>query len=49
MQWNVDVLARGFRESCPTLNWNSVFDSLGSVVAEEIPSALEGGMDAKQF
>jgi hypothetical protein len=42
------VLARGLRESTPTLNWGQVLDNLGEVTDQELPEDLVfEGMDGK--
>lgn len=38
MGWSVENLARAFRELYSYLNWNKVFDQLGELEDQDIPS-----------
>jgi hypothetical protein len=50
VSWNLDQLARGLRDVCPTMNWNLVSEVLAELTDSDLPESLMSqGMDGVQF
>lgn len=48
--WNVDNIARVFKDIYSGLNWNTVFESFAKINREDLPvQFLDSGFEQKQF